>query len=90
MTVICFDVTDRRRLYLVARELVNFGVRVQKSVFECYLTDQELVELQKRLAKCIDADQDQVRYYFLCNRDVQAAFVDGPGEVTDDPEYIII
>jgi CRISPR-associated protein Cas2 len=90
MTVICFDVSDPRRLYRVARELGNFGVRVQKSVFECYLRDDELARLQKRLAKHIDANEDQVRYYFLCGKDVEAVTVDGPGSVTRDPGFTML
>lgn len=90
MMVICFDVTDHRRLYRVARELGNFGVRVQKSVFECHLDEDQLAELQKRLAKHIDANKDQVRYYFLCNKDVETISIDGPGSVTLDPDFTML
>ncbi len=90
LTVVCFDVTDRRRLYRVARELGNFGVRVQKSVFECHLDEKQLATLQRRLARHIDADEDQVRYYFLCGRDVELITIDGPGTVTRDPDFTML
>jgi len=90
MLVVCFDVRDKKRLYRVARELGNFGVRVQKSIFECHLQDDELATLQKRLAKHIDANQDQVRYYFLCNRDLEAVTIDGPGSLTLDPDFTML
>ena len=90
MIVICFDVSDNRRLYRVARELGNFGVRVQKSVFECHLHDNELAKLQKRLAKHIDANKDQVRYYFLCGKDVKFITIDGPGAITRDPDFTML
>ncbi len=45
MFVVCFDVCDDKRLRRIARELGNFGVRVQKSVFECHLDDSELAAL---------------------------------------------
>ena len=90
MVVVCFDVRDRRRLYRVARELGNFGVRVQKSIFECHLTPEQLEELQRRLAKWIDADRDQVRYYFLCGKDVDMVSVDGNGRLTFDATFTMV
>ena len=90
MVVVCFDIRNPKRLYRVARELGNFGVRVQKSIFECHLTTEQLEELQRRLAKWIDGDLDKVRYYFLCPKDVQEIIVDGPGSVTLDPDFILL
>ncbi len=90
MVVVCFDVCEKKRLYRVARELGNFGVRVQKSVFECYLDSGQLAELQHRLAKHIDEKEDHVRYYFLCAKDVQGILVDGPGRVTCDPTFTLL
>ncbi len=90
MVVVCFDVCDRRRLYRVAKELGNYGVRVQKSIFECHLTPEQLAELQQRLAKWINADEDQVRYYFLCRKDVDAVSIDGNGRVTFDAPFVIV
>lgn len=90
MVVVCFDVSDDKRLYRVARELGNFGVRVQRSVFECHLDGEQLLELQQRLAKWIDEDHDQVRYYFLCANDVNNISINGPGHVTFDPAFSIL
>ncbi|MBM9521303.1 CRISPR-associated endonuclease Cas2 [Desulforhopalus vacuolatus] len=67
MYLICFDISDDKRLRKVAREMENFGLRVQRSIFECHLDEDELTELQKRLARIIEADQDSIRYYSLCN-----------------------
>lgn len=90
MVVVCFDVCDNRRLYRVARELGNFGVRVQKSVFECHLDGEQLEDLQQRLAKWIDENEDQVRYYFLCAKDVDIISINGPGSVTSDPPFTML
>ena len=90
MVVVCFDVCNNRRLYRVARELANFGVRVQKSVFECHLNQTQLADLQQRLAQWIDENEDQVRYYFLCAKDVDLIVIDGPGHVTLDPAFTLL
>ncbi|MCI5144696.1 MAG: CRISPR-associated endonuclease Cas2 [Candidatus Electrothrix sp. AR3] len=90
MVVVCFDICNQRRLYRVARELGNFGVRVQKSIFECHLDQEQLEELQLRLAGWIKEDEDRVRYYLLCPKDVKEVIIDGPGRVSSDPDFILL
>jgi CRISPR-associated protein Cas2 len=90
MVLVTFDVRDSKRLQRVARELGNFGIRVQKSVFECHLDEEELKELQKRLAHLIDVEQDEVRYYQLCQKDVEKIRIDGQGKVSQDYDYMIV
>lgn len=68
--LIAYDVaTDspagRRRLRKVAQLCVAHGQRVQKSVFECDLTDVQLEELLYRLLAVIDDGQDSLRVYRL-------------------------
>lgn len=90
MHLICFDIHDAKRLRNVARQMENFGVRVQRSVFECHLKESELRELQKRLAAVIDEDVDKVRYYSLCGKDRNAILIDGVGRVTVDADYLLV
>ncbi len=90
MFVVCFDVCDDKRLRRIAREIGNFGARVQKSVFECHLDDSELAALQQRLARLLNEKEDNVRYYPLCPKDASAILIDGPGRVTLDPDFVII
>ncbi len=59
------DRAGRRRLRRVARVCLDFGHRVQKSVFECLVGDKELVVLRKRLLDLIDRDTDSLRLYLL-------------------------
>ncbi len=55
----------RRRLRRVAQVCLAFGQRVQKSVFECSVTDMQLEQLQVRLLQCIDTGEDNLRIYRL-------------------------
>ena len=53
MVVVSYDVNTesaagRRRLRRVAKTCLDFGQRVQKSVFECVLTDAQLERLLHR------------------------------------------
>jgi len=68
----------------------NFGVRVQRSVFECHLNRKELLELQKRLAIVINEEEDKVRYYSLCEKDKNAILIDGVGRVTTDVNFVLV
>lgn len=62
----CFDITDDRARRYIARELERYGLRVQKSVFEIVVVDQqELNRLKWRLQQWADAGDD-IRFYHLC------------------------
>lgn len=70
MVLVTYDVSTvtpagRRRLHRVAKTCLNFGQRVQNSVFECQVDPAQLAELQHRLARIIDETQDSLRYYML-------------------------
>lgn len=55
----------QRRLRRVARVCTGFGQRVQKSLFECRVTQAQLEELEARLVKIIDGKKDSLRIYIL-------------------------
>jgi CRISPR-associated protein Cas2 len=88
--MICFDVSDNRRLREISGQLENHGQRVQRSVFECWLTDAQLFQLKRRLAELIDPAEDHVRYYPLCGNDIRDILIDGPGAVTRDHTYTLL
>jgi CRISPR-associated protein Cas2 len=55
----------RRRLRKVAQVCLNFGQRVQKSVFECLVNDIQREEVERRLIEIIDQKADSLRIYRL-------------------------
>lgn len=70
MVLITYDVNTSsadgsRRLRLVAKQCVNYGQRVQNSVFECLVDPAQFTELRHRLEKIVDPEKDSIRYYFL-------------------------
>ena len=54
-----------RRLRRIARACLDYGQRVQFSVFECELDPAQWTTLRNRLIKEIDRDQDSLRFYML-------------------------
>ena len=62
------DAAGRKRLRKVARECVNYGQRVQNSVFEFLLDTAQYALLKHKLEALIDKDRDSLRFYNLGNR----------------------
>lgn len=70
MILVTYDVDTStsegaKRLRKVAKECVNFGHRVQNSVFECVVSDVQYKILFDNIRKIINKEQDSVRFYFL-------------------------
>ena len=59
------DKPGQRRLRRVARACEDYGVRVQKSLFECQVGRTEWAMLRSRLLKEIDREQDSLRFYYM-------------------------
>ncbi len=54
-----------RRLRCVAKACINYGQRVQNSVFECDVTEAQLCTLKDIINNIIDAEKDSIRIYHL-------------------------
>ena len=62
------DAAGRKRLRQIARQCVNYGQRVQNSVFECKLEPAQYKLLQAKLCAIMDPERDSLRFYSLGNR----------------------
>lgn len=79
ITVITYDIADPRRLGKLCRFLKEYGVRSQKSVFECRLSRAELEKIRTYCQNKLDLEEDSVRIYRICDRCMARAFVQGQG-----------
>lgn len=61
------DAAGRARLRKVAKACVNYGQRVQNSVFECMLDASQTLLLKDQLISLIDEKEDSLRFYYLGN-----------------------
>ena len=73
MVLITYDVNTettegRRRLRQVAKQCVNYGQRVQNSVFECMVDAATACKLKAKLVQIISEETDSLRFYNLGNR----------------------
>jgi len=94
MVLITYDVNTstpegQKRLRQVAKQCVNYGQRVQKSVFECLLDPAQLASLRNRLEKIINPSQDSIRFYFLGNNWKRRVEHIGTNE-SYDPEGVLL
>ena len=94
MTLVSYDVSTvdaagRKRLRKVAKECVNYGQRVQNSVFEVDVDYRTFLKLKDRLMKIIDEEQDSLRFYYLGNNWKRRVEHIGAKE-TYDPEGSLI
>ena len=62
------DAAGRKRLRQIAKQCVNYGQRVQNSVFECMLDPAQCKLLQAKLLSFMDPDKDSLRFYYLGSR----------------------
>ncbi|MFR8011667.1 MAG: CRISPR-associated endonuclease Cas2 [Clostridia bacterium] len=70
MVLITYDVntedsSGKKRLRKIAKQCVNYGQRVQNSVFECVLDPAQCKQLQHTLLSIMDAEKDSLRFYYL-------------------------
>ena len=70
LILITYDVNTetsagRSRLRKVAKQCVNYGQRVQNSVFECQVDAVKYREIKAVLEKIVDKDTDSLRFYNL-------------------------
>lgn len=59
------DSAGRKRLRKIAKTCLNYGQRVQNSVFECKVDESEYLLMKSEIIKEIDAAKDSVRFYRL-------------------------
>jgi CRISPR-associated protein Cas2 len=62
--IVCYDISNPKRLAKVAKKLLNVSIRIQKSVYFC--PDMGTIELEyliDSITSIIDKDQDDIRVY---------------------------
>ena len=93
--VITYDVSTesaegRRRLRHVAQHCLNYGQRVQKSVFECSVSEEQLFLLREALLDEINSEEDSLRIYRIPEPHGQYIEHHGIGTIKDFEEPLIV
>ena len=88
--LVAYDIADDDRRRRVSETLENYGTRVQESVFECHLTPGQREELEEQIARLIEPEADNVRYYRVCQDCLAQSTSVGPVPLTTDPDYYLV
>ena len=65
LVLVVYDIPDNKRRLKLSTFLERYGRRVQKSVFECFLSLPEMHQLYKRVQRQVNAVEDNVRFYWI-------------------------
>ncbi len=70
LVLVTYDVSvltkdGRRRLRNIAKTCVDYGIRVQNSVFECEVDPAQFTVLKNELIEIYNPEEDSLRFYFL-------------------------
>jgi CRISPR-associated protein Cas2 len=63
--LVCYDISNDKRLRKVFKTCRNYGDHLQYSIFECDLNETELVNLERELGEIINYGEDQVLFVAL-------------------------
>jgi CRISPR-associated protein Cas2 len=90
LILVSYDIPDDRRRTKLAHALKDFGERVQYSVFEMLLTEEQAGRLKVRIEGLVDTAEDSVRIYRFCADCGAKLEIVGLGVVTEDPKVYIV
>jgi CRISPR-associated protein Cas2 len=88
--MVCYDITNPRSLKKTAKTLEDFGLRVQKSFFQCNIDKDKMDELYKKISKIINKKKDSFYIYPLCEDCSKKALSDGSGVLIRLENYEIL
>lgn len=88
--IVTYDIANPKRLNKVAKIMLDYGVRVQKSIFEVTVNNTVFVEMKARVENVIVTDDDGVKYFPICEKCAGTVEIIGQGVFTDpDQEFYI-
>ncbi len=92
MYLVSYDISNDKRRTKIAKEMENFGMRVQYSVFECSLSHARYTQMYDRLVKLMADDHEgSIRIYTICENCRQKIVTIGMAKQSlADEELLII
>ncbi len=88
--LLAYDIRSDQRRAKIARLMETYSGRVQGSVFEGYLTPEELEKLVRKAKKIMQEKEDSLRIYVLCQACRSKVRLVGQGTVTPPPGVMIV
>ena len=86
----CYDIADDRRRERLSDVLLDFGTRVQESVFQCLIDPSLAEEMLARVKRTVEENTDKVHVLALCDACGVRIAAYGIAHEAADPEYLIL
>lgn len=88
--VVCYDISDDRRREHMSQVLLDYGVRIEESVFECILTAELSEQMVKRIERLVVEQIDRVHVFTLCDACVPRTICLGTAQRADDSAFYVL
>ena len=81
---------DDTRRSRISKILLDFGTRVQESVFIAHLDGALAERLRERMLRVLDRDRDRLHMFELCAACEKRGWAVGDEPISEDPEFYVI
>jgi CRISPR-associated protein Cas2 len=90
LVLVVYDIPDNRRRLKLANFLEGYGRRVQYSVFECFISLDEMRQLYEQVQRRVKPTEDNVRFYWISREAVTRVLTIGSPAPEAPPDTYII
>ncbi|WP_414541701.1 CRISPR-associated endonuclease Cas2 [Nostoc sp. CCY0012] len=90
LVVVVYDIPNDKRRTKLSNFLEGYGRRVQFSVFECFLSLEEMRQLYINVRKLVKPAEDNVRFYWISQEAVERVLTIGGEAPQPPPKYYVI
>ena len=90
--LICYDIADDRKREHLSKTLLNYGQRIQESVFAADLDEPLAAQLIHKLTAMMEPQMpdEKVHVFRLCKQCAESGLCLGAAEIHGDPEYYVV
>jgi CRISPR-associated protein Cas2 len=88
--LICYDIAKPDRLRKTAKIMEDYGLRIQKSFFQCSMEEKRLREMLQKIKKVVERRRDSFFIYPLCEECSRLIETDGNGDLIRLEGYTIL
>ncbi len=88
--LVSYDISSNQTRGKISKYLKDYGLRVQKSVFEGNINMDQYKEIKEKLKSLIDRKTDRICFYRFCDGCKGKVEISGWGEVAEDDEFYLV
>lgn len=90
LVLVVYDIADDRRRLKLSNFLEGHGRRVQESVFECFISLDQMRTLHKKVQRKVEPSVDNVRFYWISAEAVERVLTIGSAGPVKPPDFYML